>query len=245
MLADVGAAPAIDPARAALLSPFDSLIWMRDRTERLFGMKFRLEIYVPQGKRVHGYYVLPFLLGDRLVARVDLKRIARRARCSCRQLTANRAPTTSEIAAALAEELARMARWLSLDRVEVVGRGELAAALVSETRRRTRRSTRSLHVDDLVVDADQQERGDAHAEVPSDRLSASSRNVNELANAAPAATSHVTDGSAARDLFEPLGQPAFMLTLALCLHREIVDPTPHVSLRPSIRSRMSRSIPNS
>lgn len=126
---DAGAAGPIDPDRATLLSPFDSLVWARERTERLFGMRYRLEIYVPRPRRVHGYYVLPVLVGDRLAARVDLKadRTARALRVQAAHVEpGERKP---QIAARLAGELAAMARWLELDRVEVVASGELAPQL--------------------------------------------------------------------------------------------------------------------
>ena len=125
------AARAVKPPveRGALLSPVDSLIWFRERTERLFGMKFRLEIYTPAPRRVHGYYVLPFLLGDALVARVDLK--ADRKASVLRVQAAHAEPRTDQkkTATALAEDLARMARWLGLEKVAVERRGDLARAL--------------------------------------------------------------------------------------------------------------------
>lgn len=119
----------LDPDRTALLSPFDSLIWFRDRTERLFGMRYRIEIYTPEPKRVHGYYVLPVLVGDALVARVDLK--ADRQASVLRVQAAHAEPRSAKprAARALAGELSRMASWLGLERVEVMPKGDLAAAL--------------------------------------------------------------------------------------------------------------------
>jgi len=113
----------------ALLAPFDPLVWQRERTEGLFGARIRLEIYTPADKRTHGYYVLPFLLGDTLAARVDLK--ADRARSTLVVQAAHReeGSSASRVVEPLAAELRLMARWLGLEHVRVESRGDLAGAL--------------------------------------------------------------------------------------------------------------------
>jgi uncharacterized protein len=113
----------------ALLSPFDNLIWRRERAERLFGVRIRLEIYTPAEKREHGYYVLPFLQGEAITARVDLK--SDRQAGALRVQAAHLEPgaDAAVVAPALAEELATMAAWLGLGAVMVSGRGGLAGRL--------------------------------------------------------------------------------------------------------------------
>ena len=114
---------------ATLLSPFDSLIWTRPRTERLFGFHYRIGIYVPEHLRTHGYYVLPLLLGDELVARFDLKADRRGRALRVEGSYAEPAVEPAAVLGAAAEELHALREWLGLDRLEVAARGDLARGL--------------------------------------------------------------------------------------------------------------------
>ena len=117
-------------ARArALVSPFDSVMWERDRVERVFGFRYRIEIYVPKPKRRYGYYVLPFLLDGDMVARVDLKADRRRGRLLVASAHIEDGREELRVAAGLAGELEEMARWLGLSEIEVDDVGDLAGPL--------------------------------------------------------------------------------------------------------------------
>nr|WP_319390073.1 crosslink repair DNA glycosylase YcaQ family protein [uncultured Cohaesibacter sp.] len=120
------------PARAtcqALLAPFDSLVWYRDRVEALFDFRYRIEIYVPKEKRQYGYYVLPFLMGDRLVARLDLKANRQESILEVFAAHGEQGIDKGKVAGALATELALMAGWMGLEAIRVGTDGDLSGSL--------------------------------------------------------------------------------------------------------------------
>ncbi|MEM9655312.1 MAG: crosslink repair DNA glycosylase YcaQ family protein [Actinomycetota bacterium] len=113
----------------ALLSPFDPVCWFRPRAERLFDFHYRIEIYVPEPKRVYGYYVLPFLLDDQLVGRVDLKADRKAGVLRVKGSYAEDGVDRTRVATELADSLREMATWLDVAEVEVQRKGDLAAPL--------------------------------------------------------------------------------------------------------------------
>ena len=130
--------PTCSPARAVtrtrrehatLLSPFDSLIWERARTTRLFGFDYTIEVYVPEPKRKYGYYVLPMLLGDELVARFDLKADRKASALLVRGSYLEPGKNAEAVAPAALVELHTLRAWLGLDDLVVATRGNLANIL--------------------------------------------------------------------------------------------------------------------
>ena len=113
----------------ALLSPFDNLIWYRDRVERLWDFHYRIEIYVPEPKRVYGYYVLPFLMDGDLVARVDLKTDRQAGVLRVRGAFAEPGVDKVGVARDLRGELESVAGWLGMRDLEIAGNGDLSTFL--------------------------------------------------------------------------------------------------------------------
>jgi uncharacterized protein YcaQ len=114
---------------ASIVSPFDPLLWERKWTKAVFGFEYQIEIYVPATKRVYGYYILPFVLGDRFAARVDLKADRRASTLVVHAAYVESGLNPRDVSTALATELRSMAGWLSLESIQVGPRGTLAKAL--------------------------------------------------------------------------------------------------------------------
>jgi uncharacterized protein YcaQ len=113
----------------ALVNPFDPLVWNRERLERLHGFHYRVEIYVPEPKRIHGYYVFPFLLDDDFVARIDLKADRKAGVLRVQGAFLEDGFERNRVATELAVELGEMARWLGLKEITVSSKGDLASLL--------------------------------------------------------------------------------------------------------------------
>jgi len=116
---------------SALLSPFDPIMWNRDRAERMFGFEYRIEIYVPEPERVFGYYVLPFMLDGDIVGRVDLKADRKGGRLLVRSAFIEEGKDVERVTAALAAELSRFSSWLGMDEIVIEERGNLALSLAA------------------------------------------------------------------------------------------------------------------
>jgi uncharacterized protein len=116
-------------AARAFVTPFDSLVWHRPRLERLFGMKYTIEIYTPVAKRVYGYYVCPFLLGDMIVARADLKADRSRGVLLVHSVHLERGQQARRVLPEVAQELRELQAWLGLERIEVARPRALARLL--------------------------------------------------------------------------------------------------------------------
>jgi uncharacterized protein YcaQ len=121
-------------SHATLVSPFDSLVWDRRRTQRVFGFDYRIEVYVPPSQRRYGYYVLPLLVGDALVARLDLKADRKASTLRVVGAFAEAGVASDAIAVLAVAELHAMRAWLGLDVLDIGARGDLAGALAAAAR---------------------------------------------------------------------------------------------------------------